>query len=68
MKKRKIIKLYDGYYMSLKPLPYINDWENIGRKYTSKGLISLLKGKTGIEFTVSNEIQEELKDYIIKTK
>ena len=66
--KRKIIKLYDGYYMALKPLPYIDDWENIGRRYSNKGLISLLKGKTGIEFIVSNEIQKELKNYIIKTK
>ncbi len=60
--QRKITKI-DEEYIVLKPIRYEDGWERHGKKYSRKGLVNLLERDIGIEFIVSDEIKEEVKDY-----
>ena len=63
MKNRKIEKRND-LYIVLKPLKDLDEgWEKHGRRYDCRGLTNLLKTNTGIEFILSEEIKQDIKDY-----
>ena len=62
--KRKIVKIED-YYMALKPYEYEEGWERLGKKYSIRGLVSLLKGNTKFRFIIPGEIKQELGEYLI---
>lgn len=61
--KRKIIKIDEDSYMSLKQIKYEDGWEKQGREYSRKGLVNLLE-RDRCEFIFSDEIKEEVEDYI----
>lgn len=62
MEQRKVEKR-DDVYVSLKPLRDIEGWEKHGRRYNQKGLASLLKTNTGIEFILTDEVKQDMEVY-----
>ena len=63
MIKRKIIKLNEDSYMSLKPIRDEEDWERYGRRYNCKGLVNLLKTDKETEFILPDGIKEDVGEY-----
>jgi len=65
MDKRKIEKI-DDLYMILKPLKDLDEgWEKHGKRYDCRGLSTLLKTTTNIEFILFDDIKKDLEQYEI---
>ncbi len=68
--KRKIVRTVGNLnllyreYVSLKPCRFGEnvEWESFGRRYSIKGINSLVRGN-GFEFVIDSEVEEDLRNY-----
>ena len=69
MEIKKIIKIEENKYRVLRKSKYSNDWNKVGKKYTTKGLETLINN-TKFNYIMEDETDVDIKKYqaIKKTK
>ena len=62
MEIRKIIKIEENKYRVLRKSKYSNDWNKVGKRYTTKGLETLINN-TKFNYIMGDETDLDIKEY-----